>query len=245
MEDNDIAFKTGFRRVVHDRYVYHDYIIIIYKNGNIIVRCKEYDESQKTSFENEILKIEDNIPIPEIYLNIIKQFWSERPLISPRMNKIIDNIKDIKEKIKNEITNKKTVIDLSLSENENYKRLMANIYLLELKLQEKDAEILKKDDENLKNICIKENQIMEKEHEIHLMSEKLLQYEKIITEMKNEIMENKKIIDDEIEKNMEKDCEIFLMREKLLQNKKIISEKDNVIMEKNKMITEIKSLIMK
>uniref|UniRef100_A0A6C0H663 Uncharacterized protein n=1 Tax=viral metagenome TaxID=1070528 RepID=A0A6C0H663_9ZZZZ len=183
--DNDIVFKTILRRVFHDRYVYHDYIIIIYKNGNIIVTCKEYDESQKTSFESNILIIEDNIPIPEICLNIIKQFWSERPPISTRMNKIIENIKNIKEKIKNEIMDKKRVIDLTASETENYKRLMASICLLELKLQEKDAEILKKDEEIRK----KDAEILKKDEEIKKKNEEIFEKDEIIKKTENEIKE--------------------------------------------------------
>uniref|UniRef100_A0A6C0H4K5 Uncharacterized protein n=1 Tax=viral metagenome TaxID=1070528 RepID=A0A6C0H4K5_9ZZZZ len=118
--DNDIVFKTILRRVVHKRYVFHYYIIIIYKNGNIIVSCREHYEFQKSlSLYNEILKIEDNIPIPQIYLNDIKQLLLQKPETSKRMNKIINYIKDIKERTKNRINNQKNLEKhLSILESE-------------------------------------------------------------------------------------------------------------------------------
>jgi hypothetical protein len=141
-----------------------DYEIKIHTNGNILIHSKRYCKGFSNNNDNilcksqakwkYLLKIEDNVPIPEHYLNIIKILLSSKPTAKGDMDKIIDVIKEIKDKIKKDLLNTR-VIDLSLDENSRERNMVAKEYLLKLKIQEK------------------ENIIKEKENEIKLFNDKL------------------------------------------------------------------------
>uniref|UniRef100_A0A6C0H529 Uncharacterized protein n=1 Tax=viral metagenome TaxID=1070528 RepID=A0A6C0H529_9ZZZZ len=108
---------------------FNDFMIIITKNSDISISSKSYKMFEYPSIKQyeEILKIEDNIPIPEIYLNIIKQFLSKKPERSKEMNEIIEIIKNIKEKIKNEIN--------------DYNNLGKHINILETEISKMETKI--------------------------------------------------------------------------------------------------------
>uniref|UniRef100_A0A6C0H5M7 Uncharacterized protein n=1 Tax=viral metagenome TaxID=1070528 RepID=A0A6C0H5M7_9ZZZZ len=78
------------------------YRIKIMDNGNIYIDGK-YDFENKRKMYERLLLIDDNIPIPENYMNIIKVLLSLKPTTCIDMNKIIYVIEEIKRVIKNEV----------------------------------------------------------------------------------------------------------------------------------------------
>jgi hypothetical protein len=146
-----------------------DFEIKIYGNGNILIHSKQYYKGhigkdnalfKSQAKWHDLLKIEDNVPIPEHYLNIIKILLSSNPTTKGDMDKIIDVIKEIKDKIKTDLLNNR-VIDLSLDENSRERNMVAKEYLLELKIKEKENIIqekeneIKKLDKELSKMCFR------------------------------------------------------------------------------------------
>uniref|UniRef100_A0A6C0H4U5 Uncharacterized protein n=1 Tax=viral metagenome TaxID=1070528 RepID=A0A6C0H4U5_9ZZZZ len=140
----DIEIKDLYRKVIgfhslSENLIFDDYYIRIDINGNIFIGHRSYDNDhnsfnvKKISHYEMILIIEDNSPIPETYLDIIKQLLLQKPETSKEMNIIIDIIIQIKRLINRDVK----ILDNRIKK----KGILSEKFLLEIKILEKDNEI--------------------------------------------------------------------------------------------------------
>uniref|UniRef100_A0A6C0H4M5 Uncharacterized protein n=1 Tax=viral metagenome TaxID=1070528 RepID=A0A6C0H4M5_9ZZZZ len=121
-----------FTPILDNKLMYNIYNVLIRKYGYLYIGKTTYKNKCDilVSNENIILEIKDYIPISETDFKIMKIILSQKPKTLKEMDEIIEIIKYMYEKIKNEIKN----------ETKN----KVTIASLEFKLREKDNVIMEK-----------------------------------------------------------------------------------------------------